>query len=372
VTCRRCHGVGLVIEARNLIGPCPVCEGLSANGAEGLGGHGEGFEVANQGVTRRSPGEGAKVNGGRAQSQEMDATDQPQYVSNEASGKEDKHNAPYHPRGFKATKRSKADWRELLGMEPYIPVKDRKGYEPSPDEPQTESPEMDQAFGDADLCPHCGGPNADKDPIGHYEFMADLFHKETGMYAPGKDRSPATGGVDYGSDEQWAAWRKFRQDFRKKNESWNGYKDPESFENQIDYGITSGGSQVTDEGGGGQFVVSFDPVARGGMGDEMEVAQFSSQEEATAFIEQQIAAGVGAEDNWLIDQGVVDEGADCFEPKTVEDLRDPKVAGLEQGEIEGAIPMLSTKEIADLIVKIAMKEVFIMGGRKNGGGSKDN
>ena len=60
-----------------------VEEGISGNGFEGLGGHGEGFEIANQGVTRRWPGEGPKVNGGRSQSQELDATDQPQYVDGE-------------------------------------------------------------------------------------------------------------------------------------------------------------------------------------------------------------------------------------------------------------------------------------------------
>ena len=53
--------------------------GLSGNGSEGLGGRGEGFEVQNQGVTRRAPGEGPKVNGGRPQSQEVDSMDQPQY-----------------------------------------------------------------------------------------------------------------------------------------------------------------------------------------------------------------------------------------------------------------------------------------------------
>jgi hypothetical protein len=55
--------------------------GLSTNGSEGLGGHGEGFEIQNQGVMRRAPGEGPKVNGGRAQSQELDSYDQPQYES---------------------------------------------------------------------------------------------------------------------------------------------------------------------------------------------------------------------------------------------------------------------------------------------------
>ena len=47
-------------------------EGVSVNGSEGLGGRAEGFEQQNQGVVRRSPGEGPKVNGGRAQSQELD------------------------------------------------------------------------------------------------------------------------------------------------------------------------------------------------------------------------------------------------------------------------------------------------------------
>jgi hypothetical protein len=54
-------------------------EGISAKGAEGLGGHGEGFEVQNQGVTRRFPGEGPGVNGGRTQPQQFDSYDQPQY-----------------------------------------------------------------------------------------------------------------------------------------------------------------------------------------------------------------------------------------------------------------------------------------------------
>lgn len=54
-------------------------EGLSGNGFEGLGGRGDGFEVQNQGVTRRFPGEGPKVNGGRSQSQRLDSYDQPQF-----------------------------------------------------------------------------------------------------------------------------------------------------------------------------------------------------------------------------------------------------------------------------------------------------
>jgi hypothetical protein len=56
-----------------------VEEGLSVNGSEGLGGHAQGFDIQNQGVTRRAPGEGPKVNGGRSQSQAMDSYDQPQY-----------------------------------------------------------------------------------------------------------------------------------------------------------------------------------------------------------------------------------------------------------------------------------------------------
>ncbi len=55
-------------------------EGLSQNGSEGLGGHGDGFEIQGQGVTRRAPGEAPKADGGRPQSQEMDSYDQPQYV----------------------------------------------------------------------------------------------------------------------------------------------------------------------------------------------------------------------------------------------------------------------------------------------------
>jgi len=58
-------------------------EGVSVNGSEGLGGHAEGFEQQNGGVTRRAPGEGPKVNGGRSQSQEMDSYDQPQYEGQE-------------------------------------------------------------------------------------------------------------------------------------------------------------------------------------------------------------------------------------------------------------------------------------------------
>lgn len=38
--------------------------GVSVNGSEGLGGHGEGFEQQNDGQVRRNPGEGPKVNGG--------------------------------------------------------------------------------------------------------------------------------------------------------------------------------------------------------------------------------------------------------------------------------------------------------------------
>lgn len=64
-------------------------EGLSVNGAEGLGGHGAGFEQQNQGVTRRAPGEGAAVNGGRSQSQEMDSFDQPQF------GPQDENEMPW-------------------------------------------------------------------------------------------------------------------------------------------------------------------------------------------------------------------------------------------------------------------------------------
>ncbi|OGR26112.1 MAG: hypothetical protein A2139_08015 [Desulfobacca sp. RBG_16_60_12] len=61
-------------------------EGLSVNGSMGLGGHGEGFEQQNQGVTKRFPGEGPKVNGGRSQSQEMDSYDQPQYLEEPEGG----------------------------------------------------------------------------------------------------------------------------------------------------------------------------------------------------------------------------------------------------------------------------------------------
>ena len=57
----------------------PEDEGISANGAEGLGGHGDGFEVQNQGVTRRAPGEAPKADGGRPQAQEMDPVHRPEY-----------------------------------------------------------------------------------------------------------------------------------------------------------------------------------------------------------------------------------------------------------------------------------------------------
>lgn len=55
---------------------------VSKNGSMGLGGDAEGFEIANQGVTRRRPGEGPKANGGRSQLQTMDSYDQPQYEGN--------------------------------------------------------------------------------------------------------------------------------------------------------------------------------------------------------------------------------------------------------------------------------------------------
>lgn len=62
----------------------PLDEGLSVNGSMGLGGiAADGFEIQNQGVTKRRPGEGAKDNGGRSQSQEMDSYDQPQYEARE-------------------------------------------------------------------------------------------------------------------------------------------------------------------------------------------------------------------------------------------------------------------------------------------------
>ena len=56
--------------------------GLSANGSMGLGGHGEGFEQQNQGVTRRQPGEGPKVNGGRTMGldeTELELIDDPEW-----------------------------------------------------------------------------------------------------------------------------------------------------------------------------------------------------------------------------------------------------------------------------------------------------
>ena len=54
---------------------------ISGNGFEGnYGGDAEGFEVQNQGVTRRRPGEGPSANGGRVQPQEMDSYDQPQFA----------------------------------------------------------------------------------------------------------------------------------------------------------------------------------------------------------------------------------------------------------------------------------------------------
>ncbi len=56
-------------------------EGVSGVGSEPTAGPAGGFEVQNQGVVRRRPGEGPKVNGGRSQSQEMDSYDQPQYTN---------------------------------------------------------------------------------------------------------------------------------------------------------------------------------------------------------------------------------------------------------------------------------------------------
>jgi hypothetical protein len=66
-----------------------VQEGLSGRGSEPTAKAAQGFEIQNQGVTRRRPGEGPSVNGGRAQSQEMDSFDQPQYAAEAYDWKRD-------------------------------------------------------------------------------------------------------------------------------------------------------------------------------------------------------------------------------------------------------------------------------------------
>jgi hypothetical protein len=164
-------------------------EGISANGFEGLGGHGEGFETQNQGVTRRRPGEGPKANGGRPQSQEMDATDQPQYM----------------------------DEREVApGFFTYRP-----GEDPPPIQPQ-ERPHPDAPVGHR--------RSTDDDTRPRPSSLARKMYPELFKDVPMDDE---------GFDPQLA-------DFFENCMPNMSAKDTDGFERQPAQGITSGGSDVSD------------------------------------------------------------------------------------------------------------------------------
>ena len=50
-----------------------------------------------------------------------------------------------------------------------------------------------------------------------YEYMAELFYKETGMMAPGKDNPAAFGGADELSEREiFEAWDKWTAEFYEK------------------------------------------------------------------------------------------------------------------------------------------------------------
>lgn len=95
--------------------------GLSQNGAEGLGGAAQGFEIQGQGVTRRAPGEGPKVDGGRAQPQELDSYDQPQYEGLEKASEEEHEEHPWMTK--KQAKRVAQDHMRLGKMTEVFRIK---------------------------------------------------------------------------------------------------------------------------------------------------------------------------------------------------------------------------------------------------------
>jgi hypothetical protein len=182
-------------------------EGLSVNGSEGLGGRGEGFEIANQGVTRRNPGEGPKVNGGRTQSQEMDSMDQPQYEGMKMSD----------PDACQDCQGRGIDW----GSE----------------------------------CKSCNGtgeaiiPDRESDPSGWYDYMADKFYRETGYMAPGKDRSAAFNSDEEHEQMALAAWKEFMSSQNDVNEEapFAGNKDPEGWDRQVSTGTNTRDQGVRDD-----------------------------------------------------------------------------------------------------------------------------
>jgi hypothetical protein len=47
-----------------------------------------------------------------------------------------------------------------------------------------------------------------------FEYMAELFYKETGMMAPGKDSCADFGVVEH--DKRYAEWKKWVEDFYAK------------------------------------------------------------------------------------------------------------------------------------------------------------
>jgi hypothetical protein len=216
---------------------------VSKNGSTGLGGDAEGFEIANQGVTRRWPGEGPKANGGRSQLQTMDSYDQPQYGEDD-----DQMMCP-----------------ACQGMGVLVTGPGMEDDSPDSMCPECEGVGMvsqfkavedeDKGFGQHEAVDWGEDPNEPPDfrfdANAWYEWMADRFYKRYGRLPPGKDR-PAAMGEDPDEEETIRLWRDFAgggwKDKVDEEMGWGQSKDPEGWDRQVASGITSGGSDVTDEG----------------------------------------------------------------------------------------------------------------------------
>jgi len=223
-------------------------EGVSVNGSEGLGGHGKGFDIQNGGVTRRNPGEGPKVNGGRAQSQELDSYDQPQYESEEVDAVPDRNEDPsgwydymankfWQETGFMAPGKDMSmamgggydEQHELLAAKAWKDFLSQHLSE-GPEERFTVGPENNE-----EVCPVCNGNGVDTecfacDGTGTFEGYLNKFQQDFPYDA------------DFQLDNDV-----YSTEPQNEEAPWMGSNDPEGWERQVSMGTNTRDQGVRDD-----------------------------------------------------------------------------------------------------------------------------